>query len=136
MSSHLKNYFLKCQRGQALVESVIVMFTLSVIVMGSLSTLYFCFAKLWLRHFAHETLICLASQKSPTQCQKEFIKNMHSALPFGRLMVDELFVYPNLVAVRARWSFGMHDNLSHQSHFRIKEHQVLTLPLLKRELSL
>jgi hypothetical protein len=133
MKRKFESYFLKCQRGQALVESVIVMFTLSVIVMGSLSTLYFCFAKLWLRHFAHESLICLASQKSPTFCQQDFIKNMHSSLPFGRLMVDELFIFPHSVAVRARWSFGLRDNLSHQSHFRIREHQELALPILKRE---
>ncbi len=122
--------FLKCRRGQALIESMVTMFTLSVFLMGSLSTLYFCFAKVWLRHFAHESLICLASQKSPSKCQAEFIKNMHSCLPFGRLMVDELYIYPDLVAVRARWSFGLQDNLNHRSHFRIREHQELAIPIL------
>ncbi len=118
------------QRGQALVESVVAVVALSIILMGSLSTLYFCFSKLWLRHFTHEALICMASQREPIHCQNQFIKNMHGALPFGRLMVDEFFIFSDHLVVKARWSFGAKDDFQHQNHFRISEHQELRLPLV------
>ncbi len=117
------------QRGQALIESLVATIALSIIVMGCLSTLYVCFAKLWLRHHTHEALICMASEREPIHCQNLFIKRMHAALPFGRLMVDEFFTYPDRLVVKSRWSFGMKDSIEHKSHFRITEHQELKLPI-------
>lgn len=117
------------QRGQALIESVVATMALSIILMGSLSTLYFCFSKLWLKHFTHEALICMASQREPIHCQNQFIKNMHTALPFGRLMVDEFFIFSDHLVIRSRWSFGLKDDVAHKSHFRISERQQIDLPL-------
>jgi len=126
----MKKSLCHCKCGQALIESLVTIIAISMIIMGSLSTLYFCFSKLWLRHFTHETLMCLASQKSPSHCQQEFIKNMHSSLPFGRLMVDEIYIRPDRLAVRARWSFGLQNDIVHRSHFRIKEYQELEIPIV------
>ncbi len=117
------------QRGQALIESLVATMAISILIMGCLSTLYLAFAKLWLRHFSHEALICIASKNKATHCQNLFIKNMHSALPFGRLMVDEFFIFPDHLSIRARWSFGLNSELGHKSHFQLREHQVLHLPI-------
>ncbi len=127
----LSSVFKTSQRGQALIESIVATMAISILLMGSLSTLYLSFAKLWLRHFSHEALICVASQIEARKCQNQFIKNMHSALPFGRLMVDEFFIYSNYLVIRSRWSFGMKSDFSHESHFRITERQVLHLPVYK-----
>ena len=117
------------QRGQALIESIVATLAISILLMGGLSMLYLCFAKLWLRHNSHEALICLVSQRSPTSCKNDFINNMHSALPFGRLMIDEFFSYSDHLSIHSRWSFGMKDDLKHTSHFRLNEYQILWLPL-------
>ncbi len=120
------------QRGQALIESLVAIIAISIFLMGSLSALYVGFSKLWLKYFSHEALICIASQKEPVHCQNEFIKNMHSALPFGRLMIDEFFIFSDRLVIRSRWSFGMKDDLTHKSHFRISERQELSLPISEK----
>ena len=117
------------QRGQALIESIVATLAISILLMGGLSMLYLCFAKIWLKHNSHEALICLVSQRSPVSCKNDFIKNMHSVLPFGRLMIDEFFTYSDHLSIHARWSFGMKNDLQHLSHFRLNEYQILWVPI-------
>ena len=73
------------QKGTAALESTFAISVLVPIVISGFTVIYFSFARVWLDRSGYEALICLSTQASQQDCEKNFRRQVDSALPIGSL---------------------------------------------------
>jgi hypothetical protein len=73
------------QNGTAALESTFAISILVPIVISGFAVIYFSFARVWLDRSSYEALICLSTESSQQDCEKNFRRQVDGALPIGTL---------------------------------------------------
>lgn len=83
-------------RGSALIESLGTLALTSAVLAGGLTVSYASYARMWLKHAAYETSICLSTSETTYNCEQKLRKAAAIAVPTGQI--------ENFVPTRARTS--------------------------------
>jgi hypothetical protein len=107
------------QRGNALVESLPVMFLLVSLVVGLLLAAYLLFARAWIAYQSEQALYCSLQMQSASGCQIQLESQLRDFLPYGEIQTRVTGINNNWL-VEVQW------------HYR--EYQMLTRRRLDPEL--
>lgn len=95
------------QNGFAVLEATVVMPTIVTAVALGIALLYLFFAKLWLERTVYEGAICLSSTATRTTCESKLRRDVHNALPFGRLESLRMNRTSQRATTELRWVLGL-----------------------------
>lgn len=96
-------------KGQALIESVLVLPGILLIFLLLLSLAYVGFARAWINFQIDRALFCLAEGESEFQCRQETTKIMQRYLPLGQLHTMTIISSRDQWRAQVRWDWnGVH----------------------------
>ena len=73
------------QRGQSLVECLLLFVTTSLLIKTALLLFLLVTHKIWIKHQLYQSLVCVAKEKKENICKKELIKNVKQLSQIGKI---------------------------------------------------
>jgi hypothetical protein len=110
------------QRGSAALETIMTVTTLSLILIGGFTVTYASFAHVWLERAAYETLICLSTRASVSECETKLRESTANGLKIGTLSDLHLDRSKNQARIELKFSL--------ENRVIVRQKQTLRLPLV------
>lgn len=97
------------QRGNSLIETVLIAPVLGMCIAGSAVMIYLAHAKIWMSRSAREAAVCLASPSPPSRCRGRLESTIRIGLPIGATEIREFQSSRTQTRVSLRLSFNRSD---------------------------
>ena len=109
----------RCQKGQGLIETLILSLVLIIIIKFILAVFWIFISSLWMEHQLYQGVLCVAQQKETTLCKQKALQKIKQLSSLGKIQDLTIKQAQNKYKGEMLWNF-------YKQNFVIK--QSLTLP--------
>ena len=82
---HFLHFDSQSQRGQSLIEVLLVFFFLGLCLPTLLSVSWILIQKIWIEHQLYQAVVCMAEQYPKIQCESQLREKIKALSPLGEL---------------------------------------------------
>ena len=93
------------QKGQAFVETTIVMLTMILLIKLTMVLFLFIFSSLWIQHSLYQGLVCLAEGREVSYCKENIKTQIKRVVPLGHIQNIKLLEKHNNSLGSLTWFF-------------------------------
>ena len=109
---------LNSQKGQSLIESLILSFALITILKFILITFWLFISLLWIEHQLYQGIVCKAQQKTEILCKQKIRQEIKKLNRLGKIKQLQFFQFQNIYKGKLIWTF-------YKQNFIIKQSLIL-----------